>query len=173
MSCITEILKKKGDAEVLYVPREDRSMDLVIEGGGLYKDHEYLITFNDMGFRCGYVALPIGHKFYENNLMDDDEELSVHGGVTFHEQHGLVEDVLGKQCADKWIGFDAGHCYDIVDLESTLKYFPDLKETRKDHVVSMSHIFECRHDEDSEIRTFKYMEQECKNLIDQLIEKAA
>jgi hypothetical protein len=172
MSCITEILKVKADKDFLPIERNGKAMMLGVEGGGHHKGYEYLITFNDMGFRCGYVVLPVDHKFYDNNFMDDDEELHVHGGITFHEQHHLVEDVLGKQCTDKWIGFDAGHGFDIVDLQCVKKYFPDLREARLDHVISMAHLFE-RHGDDAAIRTFDYMEEQCKYLIDQLVEKEA
>jgi hypothetical protein len=172
MSCITEILKKKGDTEALYIPHNDNAMDLIVEGGGHYKEYEYLITFNDMGFRCGYIAIPTDHKFYDNNFMDNDEELEVHGGITFSEQHSLVEDILGKQCTDKWIGFDAGHFGDIPDIDATLKYFPHLREARKNHVIEMAHIFE-KDCFNHSMKTFEYMEDECKSLIDQLIEKAA
>ena len=172
MSCITEILKVKGDQEFLRRDHTGKRKMLGVEGGGLYKGYEYLITFNDMGFRCGYVAIPLDHKFYENDLTSDDEEINAHGGITFHGQHSIVEDILGKQCTDRWIGFDAGHCYDIPDLACTKKYFPDLRQARLDHVIEMSHCFE-RHDTEAAIRTFDFMESECKNLIDQLIEKEA
>ena len=67
-----------------------RNKGIVIEGGGLYRDYEFLITFTELGHRCGYVAINPNHPCYKKNLvMSSDFDLSVHGGITFHaEDHG-------------------------------------------------------------------------------------
>lgn len=59
MSCITEILKVKGDKDFIV------SGEIAIEGGGTYKDYEYIITFTSSGHRCGYVAIPESHSLYK------------------------------------------------------------------------------------------------------------
>lgn len=64
MSCIPKILELKGTKEFLPIPslnQQDKYTTTVIEGGGNYKGYDYLITFRDMGFRCGYVALEPNH----------------------------------------------------------------------------------------------------------------
>jgi hypothetical protein len=164
MSCIQEILKKKGDKDFLEaIPNE-----LVIEGGGHYKGYDYLITFNNFGHRCAYVAISPDHPLY-NKEGYDDIELEMHGGCTFFEKHDVIQEaVLGQHtCEDKWIGFDAGHYQDGVDLKAAEKYFNfnDMRPYRLGHLKE-------RHEMDkgwrSTIKTKKFMEKECKSILDHL-----
>jgi len=70
---------------------------------------------------CGYVGVPEGHPLF--GLMRDDErlELRVHGGVTFADDHpgaGRLEPIIEEAWAALdgmhwWIGFDAGHGFDM------------------------------------------------------------
>jgi len=57
-----------------------------VEGGGVYKGYEYLVTLTSMGIRCGYVAISKKHPLYAKE-MGAVEELEVHGGVTFYDTH--------------------------------------------------------------------------------------
>jgi hypothetical protein len=168
MSCITEILNKKGDSEILPVERDGFHREVVIEGGGHYKGFEYLITFTDNGFRCGYVAVPEGHPAFKDNGIDYPE-FSVHGGITFFEESHLAEAILGHTCTDKWLGFDAGHGGDMMDGEAAIKYFPNLRPIQKQHIEEMNRILGMAHHYPSAVRTKNYMEKECKSLIEQLI----
>ena len=93
MSCITEILKMKSDKEV-FVPDGEW---IAVEGGGTYKDYEYLIVLNTNGHRCGYVAIPPEHPYSntpeeERTFMGgrkykhydyDSLDIEAHGGLTF------------------------------------------------------------------------------------------
>lgn len=172
MSCISKILEIKGDKEFLKVP----DIDVVIEHGGKYKDYEYLIVFNGNGFRCGYVALTETHPTYThaNTFPDFD----VHGGVTFFDYPHLIDIFLPHPCTDKWIGFDCGHLGvggDLSDLQLIKKYFNGLC-----HQVEFMEKMELYNPKlkslEFNIRSIKsieYVENECKKLIDQLIEKAA
>lgn len=170
MSCISEILKIKGDKEFIPIPYKENEWhhEIVIEGGGNYKEYEYLITFNDMGFRCAYVGIPESHPIYTfHNEEYNYPNFDVHGGITFFDDNNITKKLFGIHCTDKWIGFDAGHYYDISDFECTKKYFPTLRKSKLDYVIGMSHLLE-RHITGSAIRSFNYMEEECKKLIDQL-----
>lgn len=163
MSCITEILKIKGDREYIL------NGEIAIEGGGNYKDYEYLITFTDRGHRCGYVAISETHPLYKfHDPKYNYPDLKVHGGVTYFYESRFEDLLGGHKCTDKWIGFDAGHCYDLEDMETAKKYFGETRwvKFRKENpaIIYMNN---------SEHRSFEYMQQQCKNLIDQLIDKAA
>lgn len=196
MSCIPKILELKGDKNVLPVPslkREGYMRGIVIEDGGNYKGYDYLITVNDMGFRCGYVALPSDHpinSFHEEKYNYPD--LDVHGGITFFNFNHLSEVFFGEDsCNDKWIGFDCGHGGDYFDLSQARIYFNDDPEIlrRIDSMLDIKdkvgkemeqqfsgHALQSSSfaDQWREIhRTKEYVINECKNLIDQLIEKAA
>ncbi len=178
MSCIPKILALKGDAEFLMVGGAEKRIlnrGIVVEGGGQYRGYDFIITFTDMGFRCGYVALPPDHKTNQFDKGDDFPNYHVHGGVTFFDKSHISKAILGETvCEDKWIGFDAGHYGDLTEKDLALKYFPDMREVQINHLVEMSKIFELRDDGSfMGVRTKEFMEQECKNLIDQLIEEAA
>lgn len=166
MSCITEILKIKGNKEFLILSTNDNS----IEGGGLYKDYEYLITFNSRGFRCGYVSVNQDHKLYNEDLWQT-EDIACHGGITFFSQHKtILLDILGENdCEDKWLGFACMQPGDLRDLEKAQKIFNLSKEeviTNK-HVELITSEFS---NEECSIKDFSFVENECKSIIDQLIE---
>ncbi len=170
MSCIPEILKRKGNG--IAVVKDG----LVIEGGGHYKGYDWLVTFNDRGFRCGYVALSPDHPLYEKDMYEMDNILDVHGGVTFYKQSHIAKKYLGHACEDMWVGFDAGHCNDIPDVEKASECFPYLREVKKDHLIRMSHMFEALLQDgtpNNSLKDFAFMENECRSVIEQLIEKAA
>lgn len=168
MSCITEILKLKGDKPFLATPNDE----IVVEGGGVYKNYEYLITFTAMGHRCGYVAINADHPVYGTDQVcsSDGFDLSAHGGITFHQQESVIKTMLKTPCQDEWLGFDAAHCYDTGCVETAEKYF-GLTEFVK-HMKGNSFYTdktEC-HGMGITHKTFTYMEQECFKLIDQLID---
>lgn len=190
MSCITEILAIKGDKEILPIrskkhPKEMRGN--VVEGGGHYKDYEFLVTFNDMGFRCGYVAVPEDHPAY--NHADSYPDYDVHGGVTFYDKSHIAELILGHTCTDKWIGFDCGHAGDFNDLEQAKKYFGDenrilrgikiSQEIKETVLKNMERDFpgyiETKNSPDYPWKEHKrpkeYVIKECKKLIRQLIKE--
>lgn len=185
MSCIPTILELKGDKEFLPVldPQNDpRRADhgLTVEGGGEYKGFHYLITFTGCGHRCGYVALPPEHILSNKDLQltcasapEPYDDLSVHGGITFHESgtHILERLMPNKpHCEDIWIGFDAAHYMDGRDWDCHEKYYG---KACKDALYACGAEFRHLTERDETIRTYEFMENECKNLIDQLIEKEA
>lgn len=172
MSCITEILKLKGDKEFLPIERADMTLGIVVEDGGIYKDYEYLVTFNDSGFRCGYVAISETHPIY--NSEEEYPDYDVHGGVTFFDHGHIVEDILGHMCTDKWIGFDCGHCYDLNDWEQAKKYFKNNEYISK-KIIKIQEIRNHFEDKEPRIknRTKEYVIEQCKHLIDQLIQTVA
>lgn len=165
MSCITKLLEMKGDAE--FLPVHDQ---VVIEGGGEYKGYEYLITFTSYGTRCGYVAVPAEQDY-------DSSEIHAHGGITFEEDNHGAKNLLPTPCNDMWLGFDAAHWGDMRDMDQAKKYFTGvsrfdatfeiLNELHKDVHAMESQSPQFSH------KTFEYMENECKSIIEQLIEQAA
>ena len=165
MSCITKILELKGDKE--FLPLHDQ---VVIEGGGTHKGFEYLITFTHYGTRCGYVAVSPDFKY-------NTDDISVHGGVTFEgEDHG-AKNLLPMPCSDIWIGFDAAHWGDMRDFDKAKKYFgQNEKEMRGINLMEEIHkeVDELeRQDPSFSHKTYDYMVDQCKSVIEQLIEQAA
>jgi len=191
MSCIPKILDLKGNKEYLSVPSKKNSNDcigVVIEDGGHYKGFDFLVTFNDMGFRCGYVALPLSHV--ANNHKKDYPDYDVHGGITFYDKNHFSKLFFGEDaCKDKWLGFDCGHAGDFCDLEKAKEYFKDNKnifrgiievqkikqEVAADMERNYPGYLNRKNSPDYEWREYprtkEYVINECKSLIDQLIEK--
>lgn len=163
MSCITKLLEMKGDKNCLPIHAE-----CVIEGGGSYKDYEYLITFTSNGTRCGYVALKEKEAAkFEQEKKDKRyyyPDLDCHGGLTFYGADHGAKDLLPTPCSDMWVGFDAAHAWDIGDMELAAEFFPGHRfiEYRKNNPEP--DYDDCKH------RTYDYIEKECKGIIDQLLE---
>ena len=173
MSCITEILKLKGDKEVLLPVGENGHPWIAVEGGGMYREYEYLIVLNKSGHRCGYVAIPPDHPANNvgdrTNTYNKDTELDYcaldidcHGGLTFGGKHHGMKDLLTTKCEDNWIGFDCGHYYDEHDFECVKKYYG-----QDSYEVIMKYRITCG---DRTVRRYGYVEKECKSIIDQLID---
>ncbi len=174
MGCITEILRLKGDKEVL-LPEGNW---IAVEGGGSYKEHEYLIVLNINGHRCGYVAIPPEHKYSQipetqeawKHYDYDSLEIDCHGGLTFMSPtHGLKK-LLETPCNDMWIGFDCGHYRDKCDVEAVRKYYgEEAYESKKSFFQAMNHD---DIDLGQTLKPYAYVEEECHSIIDQLIKAA-
>lgn len=157
-----------------------------VEKEDKYKGYDYAVIAQSAGHRCGYVKVPSNHILYKRSYSDpistigkDRRALNnkkigkrgyidifcitfggsqnlrigylfdVHGGITFSDKS-----YWGKR--GWWFGFDCSHSGDAKDFSiMTEKY----KERYKNFPVF----------EDDVLRTKGYVEQECKNLINQLI----
>lgn len=165
MSCITEILKLKGDNPIL---KYDHGV--AVEGGGNYKGYEYLVTFFEFGHRCGYVAIPSSHEFSKYQENDYDKiDINVHGGLTFCSRESSLKDILSSPCTDLWIGFDCMHGFDDRCLKTSEKYFGEENRVAKTFKI-LGDLGSFSFNESSH-RSFEYVETECKSIIDQLIAK--
>jgi len=122
------------------------------ELSGKYKDYEYVIMFIPLGFRCGYVKLPEDNVYFGKSC--ENIPIDCHGGLTFAASY------LGHDTEDSWwIGFDCGHANDACDAKAYRAYYG--KE--------IAGILQYYNDPSS-IKSREFCEQECKNIIDQLIE---
>lgn len=146
MGCITKLLESGAKTVGANNPT-------IVEGGGFYNGYEYLTVFNDLGFRCGYVAISKNHPLY---TAEDDRisELAMHGGCTYFDAQ-----LTDSDCSDKWIGFDCGHFLDENDMEALAEHFPKKAEIYKNIIARGSGV----------VRTAEYVAQECKGIIDQLV----
>lgn len=168
MSCITQILALQGEKEFLPV-----NSAVVVEGGGIYKKHEYIITFTDGGHRCGYVAVdPIEQAMLLADKSPDDKyflpNLSCHGGVTFFENNHAAKALLPMFCDDFWVGFDAAHFQDAPDYDTRDKYFGEQERLpgrqRLEHLLESYGAYH---------KSFAFMKHNCEHIIDQLIKRVS
>lgn len=115
-----------------------------------------IVRQTNLGHLCGYVGVPSGHPWFEN-----EPNANVHGGVTYgakcadHICHEVEE---GEDDNIFWVGFDAAHAGDRTMLtDSHSEAFKDIK--------SFPHDWDTYKD-------FAYMENECRSLAQQAKEAA-
>lgn len=74
-----------------------------------------MIVRNRSGALCGYVGLPPGHPDHGKGYGDIDDEINVHGGLTYAAAcAGAICHVPepGEPDAVWWLGFDCHHAWD-------------------------------------------------------------
>ncbi len=157
-----------------------------VESSFIYRGLRCVCIATDMGHRCGYVGVRKNHPLYGHGYSEKilafsdvsgspigkrgviplfcidknakyvgmDLYFDVHGGVTFADG--------GKNCKYPvksslwWIGFDCAHSGDSRDESLCKKSTLDIiRRFGNDH---------------GEVRTKEYVEQECRNLADQILE---
>jgi len=114
-----------------------------IEKEGCYRGLKYTVKACSRGYRCGYVNVPLELQGVDPEILDG---LRVHGGVTFN-QEGVI-------------GFDCHHSWDALDMDIMGELE---KQTHRE--CYDSYLFP-----EARVRYCEYVEQECKGLIDQLLE---
>ncbi len=123
-----------------------------------------VLAHRDIGFRCGYVGVPVVHPLYGVNYgaagecngapSTPEAMFEVHGGLTYSNGSG---DYPAKAEGLWWFGFDCGHAEDA----------PDPAISKGPYKNNICRIFmerlEC-----GEIRTLDYVIAECESLAKQL-----
>lgn len=169
-----------------------------VESDFSYKDYRCVVIFGDMGFRCGYVGIPEDHPLYgkeygsgmgisyselENEPTgkrgiipvlcaaykeDDDVSMDiyfdVHGSLTY--SGGGKESTYPVESELWWLGFDCGHYNDGKDMDLVEKLWGDDEHIQRRIEIEREYLYY----EDCEVRSQEYIEQECRNLVDQIIE---
>lgn len=131
---------------------------------GEHAGHEWIVTHNGMGYRCGYVKVNPGHPFHgKGNREDGTDLIEVHGGLTFAE----ADEDCGKGGPDNgwWFGFDCAHDGDEPD--------PSLPNCRSwnpmfDVLNLFDGLFAHSLADDSGVRSQGYVEGQCRKLCEQL-----
>lgn len=78
---------------------------------GEHLGFQWVVVHNGRGYRCGYVRVPLGHRWHGADY--DDPHVDVHGGLTF-AQPDVPCDAPGPD-TDWWLGFDCAHFLDAPD----------------------------------------------------------
>lgn len=73
-----------------------------------------------MGYRCGYMAVPKGHPWHGKGYDEIEPWPEVHGGLTFASAGSDVPSWQGVVVRDNkdswWLGFDCAHLGDARDF---------------------------------------------------------
>ena len=171
----------------------------IIESDFSYRGYRCVTTFTDMGHRCGYVGVSEDHPLYgmtndskvkvTMKELEEDEEMGqignrgawtlvfnipedeedevrlglyfmVHGGISYasggkDSHHPINSDLW-------WFGFDCGHAGDCPDYDLLEELFGDNEMVK--HRLEDRWIYE-----EYPVRDLEYVQQECRNLVDQII----
>lgn len=144
----------------------------VVEERFIYKGYPCVVLFMPAGFRAGYVGLPKTNKLYGQEYGKNAcFGIACHGGITYGRSY-----LYGQDDKDTWwIGFDCGHFIDRIDLEQANKYFKYDEETKKIllSLISVPPLRDIHSTADGvpcEIRTLDYVKENCKRIVEQIIE---
>lgn len=112
-------------------------------GQGEHAGYRWIVMQNSMGFRCGYVGIPVGHPWHGKGY--DDIDADVHGGLTFANP---------GEGDSHWLGFDCAHYGDAPD--------PELPGTKE-----LPDSFRARLYGSGVVRDQVYVEAQCRSLCEQ------
>lgn len=121
-----------------------------------YRGLPCLITRNQFGSLCAYVACPPGHPWH--GKPHEEIPASAHGGVNYSSAcSGLVchAPVAGESDAVWWIGFDAGHARDVTPLFDAM---------RRKRDPAFGALPGCSY------KTVQYMTDKCEELAEQVLQ---
>ena len=168
-----------------------------VEKDFTYKGYRCVIIFTDMGWRCGYVGIPLGHQLYKKEFCDhldipksdlDDEALGKRGILSLFSA-ALDDDDRIKM--DLYFNVHGSLTYSgdndgTYPVESNLWWLGfdcghygdgrDLDLVEKywgdDPIIQKRLEIEREnpYDTDYPVRSMEYVEQECMSLVDQIIE---
>ena len=144
-------------------------MDSKFESEGECAGFKWKVLINHMGYRCGYVCIPVGHPWHGRRTEDIDA--SVHGGLTFAkpvEKHKHLE-------TGYWIGFDCAHGGDNPDpkhMTPEIEFGHEMAKQFVKEVLNkvnkgMGDRFQQHIDKGGKVRSRMYVEMNCKNLCGQ------
>lgn len=175
---------------------EDPEKRYIIEREFEHAGYKCVVTFGNLGHRCGYVGVskkhPLYGKDYSEHLkinksdigdrkvsgifpligacLDEDERICIEA---YFQCHGGITYAGGGDHSDYpiesdlwWFGFDCAHYGDADDLDRAIDLFPSRK-----YMYLLKKRVTSRYPIDGAvIRTEEYVADECKKLAEQLKE---
>jgi len=128
-----------------------------------YQGYPCLMVRNPvLGNWCGYAAVPPGHPWHGKSANDLD--VHAHGGVTFSslcDGHICHVPKPGEPADVWWLGFDAGHAWDIVPGLESLFTRAGRSEEDRELMSTLSEACNRRY------RTVDYIRAQVEGLADQ------
>jgi len=126
-----------------------------------YKKLSYLVLGVAMGHRVAYVGITETCVIEEVTAREDHIDFYVHGGVTYNDYDDGKDNVMEEGVKHYWIGFDAAHAGDKMYDETIMSV--EYLMFRK---ITSNLLF----NDGDVLRTTEYMIENCKELIDQILE---
>jgi len=127
-----------------------------------YKGFPCVVLFMPMGYRCGYVGLPKGNKYFGKDY--GKIPIDCHCGLTYANN-----DLYGQDDTNTWwIGFDCGHSCDGYDIEKIKEYYADDERVQKQLLTMLNYMKTVNRE--SSFKSIKYVEENCMHIVEQLLE---
>ncbi len=107
-----------------------------------YKDMICVVADSDfLGYFCGYIGVPHDHPLYGKDYQDVDQDVIVHGGLTYSENEMPGINLTSN---DYWyFGFDCAHSGDICSMSDD---FDNISCISKIHVWTIQKVMrECKY----------------------------
>lgn len=128
----------------------------------MYRGYPCVVLFMPMAYRCGYAGIPEGHRLYKKAC--NDMSIECHCGLTYSSNYLHRQDDANTW----WIGFDCGHACDGLDIAMAKKLYAN--EPRIMHELEyMEGYFKLM--ENYPVRSLEYVKNECRKIVDQLVEE--
>ncbi len=123
-----------------------------------YKGHWCVVTFTEIGYRCGYVSIPEDHKFYGRQFWDinDNEELPF--------KLSDAGTIMPMKDGHYWIGFTCDNRGDKPDINRVKEVFGEKPMVLT--LLNMSNVPVIP--KTGEIRSTEYVIDKIKKLVDSL-----
>ena len=122
-----------------------------------YRGYNCVCLGLSMGHRCGYVKLETPKSYNDLDVID------CHGGLTFSDYFKGEKTIESGIEEGFYIGFDCAHWGDGRDNGL-------ITELNEPQMISALMMMNGIYDSDDIVRTLEFVEQECKMIVDQLIE---
>ena len=134
-----------------------KEVEPIVENRFEYEGFPCVVIFQPGCFRCGYVGLPQGNKYYGKEY-NEIENIECHCGLTYSRDY-----LFGQKDEDIWwIGFDCAHYRDGYDYETGEKYWGDDL-----YIEALKRVF----GNEYSAKTLGYVEGECQHIVDQIIKE--
>jgi hypothetical protein len=173
-------------------------MSYKVEIDSEYRGYRYVVTFGSHAHRCGYVGITSDNPFYGKDYTDnidilkradvENKPVGKRGVITllgmalseesehicpvhYFDVHWSLTYSGGGEGSKYpvesdlwWYGFDCGHCEDGSDYSQAFAYGL-ISEQQYNSMAEIERLYPTN----EPVRSTEYVEQECKNLIDQII----
>ena len=150
--------KKNSEEEAKKLCYEENWVEEFAE---MYRGFNFVVNLNtSLGYRCGYVEIPVGNELYEKSYMDLDFE-SVE--LTFS---GSLKNYPNTH----WIGWDHFHFLDdCCDEDAIRKYNPEMSEDDINKIKD--EYWSCRSEIGAMKASLENVKNEAHRVIDEIIDK--
>lgn len=104
----------------------NKKKNYIIEKDFMHCGLRCIVTFNNQGYRTGYVGVKNNNTFYGRYYYDNDvkKALPCHGGLSYFSKNSKSNYPVESNLW--WFGFDCMHFEDDPDYKLAAQIFPEV-----------------------------------------------